>query len=85
MTCISDRILFELLNQEEWDWRDIWHEWVTEKVHAVSWWGNLKERVHWENLGVNGRRKLRKILNKSVGKAWSRLDRAQDREKFMGL
>jgi hypothetical protein len=59
MICISDRILFGLLNEEEWDWRGMWHEWGLEEVHTDSWWGNLKERVHLEYLGANRRRKLR--------------------------
>jgi hypothetical protein len=52
-------MFFGLLNQEEWDWRDMWQEWGIMEVHTDSWWGNLKERVHLKYLGVNRRGKLR--------------------------
>jgi hypothetical protein len=30
------------------------HVWGTGELHAVFWWGNLRERGHLEDLGVDG-------------------------------
>jgi hypothetical protein len=35
----------------------------------VFWWGNLKERDHFEDLGLNGRMILNCILKKEDGRA----------------
>jgi hypothetical protein len=43
---------------------------VGARVHTGVWWGNLKERGHLENLGVNGRI-LQWALKKYEGKAWA--------------
>jgi hypothetical protein len=32
------------------------------KVHAVFWWANLRDRDHFEDLGVDGRILLNWIL-----------------------
>jgi hypothetical protein len=34
---------------------DIWHVWEKRDVHAGFWWGDLRERDHLEDLGVDGR------------------------------
>jgi len=36
-------------------------------VHVGSWWENLKEREHVEDLDVDGRMILKCILNKRLG------------------
>jgi len=33
----------------------MWHAWGRRDVHTGFWLGNLRERVHWEDLGVDGR------------------------------
>jgi hypothetical protein len=33
------------------------------------WWGQLREKGHFEDLGVAGRKKLKWILHKWAGKA----------------
>ena len=42
----------------------MWHVWETGKVHAGFWWGNLRERHHLEDLGVDGRIILTLICKK---------------------
>jgi hypothetical protein len=46
------------------------------RVVTGCWWGSLKERVHWGDLGVDGRIILRGIFRKwegIVGTGWSGL------------
>jgi hypothetical protein len=43
-----------------------------EKCRQVSWWENLKEREHLDDLGVDGRI-LKCISEKQDGKAWTGL------------
>ena len=35
------------------------------------WWGNLRERVHLEDLGIGGRVILKWILNKYDWRVWT--------------
>jgi hypothetical protein len=39
--------------------------WETGQVHTGFWWEDLRERVHLEDLGVDGR-----IILKWVSKKW---------------
>jgi len=41
----------------------------TGEVHVRFWWGNLKERDHLKDLGVDGRITLKWMFNK-----WTRLN-----------
>jgi hypothetical protein len=54
-------------------------------VRTVLWWGHLKERVHFEEIGIDGRIILTWILNKYYwegGVDWIYL--AQDRGQMTG-
>jgi hypothetical protein len=42
-------------------------------VHAEFWWGDLRERDHLKDLGVDGSIILKWILKKWDGEAWSEL------------
>jgi hypothetical protein len=54
------------------------------EVHTGFWWGNLRERDHLEDPGVNGRTILKRIFRKlDGGMGW--IDLAQDRDRFRAL
>jgi hypothetical protein len=40
-------------------------------VYIEFWWGNLRERDHWEDRGIAGRIKLRWIFRKCGVGAWN--------------
>jgi len=42
----------------------MWHVWETEEVHTGFWWGNMRERDHLEDPGVDGRIMLRWVFRK---------------------
>jgi len=46
---------------------EIWHVWETEEVQIVFRWRDLRERVHLEDLGING-----SLLAKWIIKKWNR-------------
>jgi hypothetical protein len=50
----------------------------------VFWWGNLRERDHLEDPGVDGRIILRWIFRKWVGEL-NCIDLAQDRDRWGAL
>jgi hypothetical protein len=51
----------------------MWHVWETREVHTRFWWGDLRERGHLEDLGLDGRIILKYILKKWDGKTWTGL------------
>jgi hypothetical protein len=55
----------------------MWHEWRRGEVCTGFWWGNLRERGHWGDPGVDGRITLRWIFRK-----WERF---VDRERWRAL
>jgi hypothetical protein len=53
-------------------------------VHTGFWWGNLRERDHLEDLGLDGRIILNWVFKKLVGgHDW--LDLSWDRERWWAL
>jgi hypothetical protein len=53
-------------------------------VHSGFWWGNLKERDHLEESGIEERMILKGIFRKwDGGMDW--IDLAQDRERWRAL
>jgi hypothetical protein len=62
----------------------MWHVWETGKVHAGFWWGNLRERDHLEDLGIDGRTLLKWIFKMwDGGMYW--IDLTQDRDRWRAL
>jgi len=49
----------------------MYHIWGRE-VDTGFWWGDLREREHWEDPGINGRIMLRWICRNEMG-AWAGL------------
>jgi hypothetical protein len=41
------------------------------KVHTGFWCGNLRERAHMEDLGIDGRIILKWVFEKWNGRAWT--------------
>jgi len=40
------------------------------ELHTGFWWGNLRERDHWEDVGVDGRIILKFLFKKWDGGLW---------------
>jgi hypothetical protein len=60
--------------------------WGREEVHTGFWWGNLWERDHSQDPGIDGRIILRRISRKwKRGGSLDRIDMAQDRDRWPGL
>jgi len=49
----------------------MWHVWVKGEAYTGFWWGNLRERDHLEDLGVDRRITLRWIFRKWDVGAWT--------------
>jgi hypothetical protein len=43
------------------------------KAHKGFWQGNLRDKDHLEDIGIDGRVMLEPILKKSVGSVWTGL------------
>jgi hypothetical protein len=42
----------------------LWYTWERREVHAEFWWGNLKEKDHLNDLGIDGRIVSKWVLGK---------------------
>jgi hypothetical protein len=51
----------------------MWQAWETEEMRRGFWWGDLEERNHLENLGIDGRIILKWIFKRGVRRAWTGL------------
>jgi hypothetical protein len=51
----------------------MWHAWWAGEVHIGFWWGDMQERNHFEDLGLDGRIILKWIFKKWEGEAWTGL------------
>jgi hypothetical protein len=63
-------MFFRWLDQEEWDKRGMRHIWETGEVHTGFWCGNLGERGHLVDPGMDGSAILKWIYKKWEGGAW---------------
>jgi len=61
------------------------HKWWRGEVHTGLWWGNLRERDHLEDSGVDGRVILKWVFEKWNGGGVEWIALAQNREKWWGL
>jgi hypothetical protein len=66
--CTSHKILFRRTYQTESDRHGMWHVWGTGEVHTHLWWGDLRERKHLEDLGIDGMIILKWIFKKWEGR-----------------
>ena len=57
--------------------KGMWHIWETGDVHTAFRSGDMGERDHLEDLGVNGRMILKWIFN-----TWYRIDLAEDGDRW---
>jgi len=48
------------------------------EVHTGFWWGNLKERDHWEDLSVDGRIITKFIKTSDGGVNWIYPDQGRE-------
>jgi hypothetical protein len=63
----------------------LWHIWEKGEVHTWFRWGDLRERDHFQDLGVDGRLILEWIFKTWDGLAWTGLVWFQDRDRWWEL
>ena len=71
--CTPHQILFGLSNQEKSDGLGMLHLWETRNLYIGIRFGDLKERGHLEDLGVDRRTILRLILKEGSEETWTGL------------
>jgi hypothetical protein len=63
----------------------MWHVWGTGRGHTEFSWGDLMERYHFENLGLDGRMILKFVFKKWDEEAWTGLILAEDSDGWWAL
>jgi hypothetical protein len=63
--------IFRVIKSRRMRWARHVAVWEKGEVHTGDWWGNLKERVHLEDPGVDGRIIFRWIFRKWDVRVWS--------------
>ena len=66
--------IMRVVKSRRMSWRGMWRVWGGGEGCTGLWWGNLRERAHWEDPDVDGRIILRWIFRKwegIVGNGWS--------------
>ena len=71
--CMWARIGSNMISSREMRGRGMWHAWGAGDVHGGFWWGDLMERDHLEDLGIDRKIVLKWIFKKWDGEAWKRL------------
>jgi len=61
------------------------HVWGAGELYTAFWWGNLRERGHFEDPGLDGKIILGWILRKWGGVCMDWIDLAQDRDRWRAL
>jgi hypothetical protein len=51
----------------------LYYIWVRGEVHTGFWWGNVRERDHLKDPGIDGRITLKWIFEKWDGESWTGL------------
>jgi len=54
-------------------------------VYTGFWWGNMSERDHWGEPGVDGRIILRWILREWDVGVWTGIKLAEDRDRWQAF
>jgi hypothetical protein len=80
MICTSPNII-QVIKSRRMRWA--WHlagKREREDMHIEFWWGNLRERDHLEDLGIDGRTILKWTFQEWDERTWTCTDLAQDRD-----
>jgi hypothetical protein len=64
-------LLFGWTHREEWDGWGMWHVWGRGQVYTGFWCGNLWERAHLEDPGVDRKSILRRIFRQWDVGVWT--------------
>jgi hypothetical protein len=49
----------------------MWHVWGTGEVHTGFCWEDMRERIHFEDISVDGRIIIKLIIKKWDGEPWT--------------
>ena len=62
---------FQVIKSRRMSGRGMYHIWRRGEAYTGFWWGNLRERYHLGNPGVDGRIILRWIIRKWDVRVWT--------------